>query len=171
MYTYRPKRRNKTALLLTAVLTLIFASGLICAGFAGSFRYLLEFLSVSSGAGALLIAGRYLLKDYVYLIRENDLEYDFIVVERQGKRRKTVCRIGVSEIKGIVRETPQNRKALSARRKGMKQLNYCVDLGRCDSVYLFLTEDGTETAIRFSPDETLESILKMLSSQGEEQHR
>lgn len=166
MYEYRAKRKNKTAVLLTALFTLLFATGMLYMTLSEVYRYAVEFLTVLSAVLALAVAGRYLLVDYLYVVREDGTGVpEFLVVEQKGKRNKIVCRLSVSEITETVRETPEVREALKARFHAAKHHNYCVDIGYNGAVCLFLSEDEAETAIRISPDEHLLSLLRAFSSE------
>lgn len=159
IYAYRPKRKGKTALLVVGGLLFLFLTGLVFAPFLTELRYLLEFMALVSLAAAVTVAGRYLLKNYIYAVEEGPSGLDLTVVEWQAKRRRTVARVALADILEVVRETEETRSALRSRARGMRHYDYCVEPGRRDAVYVFLSENERETAIRFSPDEKMEEIL------------
>lgn len=164
MYDCRPRRKNKNAVLLTALFTLLSAAGLLLSALSESPIYPAELAATVAAALAVLIAGRYLLRDYVYVLDDRAGDVEFCVVEVQGKRFRTVCRIDAAEITEVARETPETRKTLRRRGRALRRFDYCVDVGAKDAVWLFLSDDGKPTAIRFSPNERMESVLKVFAS-------
>lgn len=171
MYDYIPKRKNKKAATYTALFSGLAAIAFLCGGYLGDYRYIAELAAVFSMAVAILLAGRYLLKDYVYSLKETEDGVDFIVVEVQGKRRSVVCRIGVEEIRETVKETSETREAVAARLKGVKKYDYCLDISPESALCVFFDDRGNETAVRFMPDEKMEGlILSLLAAAPRSDH-
>ena len=166
MYEYRVKRRNKTAAvtvaLASAAAAICFASGVLLS----QIRSVTEVLGLLFSAFAILVAGRYLLRDHVYAVRESEETGTTLTVfELQGRRSTVVCRIALSDVSALLVETPDNRRALRPRVKETKRYDYCADLCPSRSTYLFF-EDGDRThSVRLEPDERLEGLLLALCSE------
>jgi hypothetical protein len=162
----KAKRKNKNAVLLTALFTLLTATGMFYIVLSDTYFYAIEFLTLLSAIAALTVAGRYLLVEYLYVVRESESgAYEFLVVEQKGKRNKIVCRIFTSDITEILEEASMTREALKERRRNVKRHDYCVDLGSRSAVCLFVSEDEAEEMIRISLDERLLSLLRSLTPQ------
>ena len=84
-------------------------------------------------------------------------------MEWQAKLRSTVARIALSEIVSVERETKETRQALKARARAGKHYDYTVELSSVSAVYVFFKDNDREAAIRFSPDERMETLLREAS--------
>ena len=164
IYTCKAKRQNLKAVAVTAVFTVAFLSDLFLLPlpFMDPYRHLLEFLLAVFAAVAVTVAGRYLLKDYRYILTENGDGVDLVVTETQGKRRRTVCRVSLTDIREIADECKDNRRSLNERCRTMKRYDYCIDLSAERAFRIFLTEREEEISIRLSVDEGLKAHLSRL---------
>ena len=166
IYAYRPKRRGRAALLLVGASFFVFLVAITYAVIFGEARYILEPVALVALAVAVLILGRYLLKEYIYSIEDGKVGFDFVVVEWQAKRRRTVARVALSDITEVARETEETRRALRKRMRAGRSYDYVIDLGARDALVVFLTEDGKDTAIRLSYDRRLEELLRSAAAQN-----
>jgi len=167
IYCCKPKRKNLKAAAVSAVFFVIFLSGIFLFPVFQTYRHLLEFIAAIAAAIAFTVAGRYLFREYLYALSENGDQVDFTVVEIQGKRRRTVCRISLSDIREIADETYKNREEIKEKCRPMKNYDYCMDLGAHEAFRIFLVEDEKEMSIRLSPDENLKAHLTALLKQRE----
>lgn len=160
MYEYKAQRRNKAAAVTTLLSSLAAAVCLFGGSLLGSLKGIAEIIGLFALAFAVLVASRYLLKDYVYSLEEAENgDVDLTVTELQGKRRVTVCRIELSAVEEILTETPETRKAMKERLKGMKRYDYCADLVPSRSLYLLFRDRDETVSVRLIPDERMERIL------------
>ena len=157
------KRKQKQNILLLSLLLAVIAAAAVClfgGSLLGSLKGITEIIGLFALAFAVLVASRYLLKDYVYRLEEAENgDVDLTVTELQGKRRVTVCRIGLSAVEEILTETPETRKAMKERLKGMKRYDYCIDLVPSRSLYLLFRDRDETVSVRLIPDERMERIL------------
>ena len=153
IYEYKPKRKNKTALLLTAATALASATLL---SVAWTLDPTVKNLCLLFGALFLeisvLLAGRYLLKDYFYALFDSDGSVDFVVVEQKGKKRSDVRTLVASK---------KERDAF-AEGESMRNYDYCVDIGAEGAKYLCLIEDGKRVSVKFTPNERMAELLNAL---------
>ena len=104
------------------------------------------------------------LLSYVYCIEPREGGYaedvpDFVILQRQGKRTLTVCRISVSDVVSVTHVAPENRKRLERERQGVRVYHY-VDRIRPDNLYLLTVRDGeSEYDLRIMADERLLSYF------------
>lgn len=167
MYEYKVKRKNKAAAITIAFSFAVSAICLFGGRFSGSFRSVTEIVGLLAFFFAILIMGRYLLREYIYSVEKTENgEVDLTVVEVQGKRRTTVCRIGLSEIKEILFEDPVSRGAVRKRLKPMKRYDYCIDLSPSRSIHLLFSDGDRAVAVRLEPDERMKALIVQLSSAG-----
>ena len=165
IYNCKAKRQNLKAAAVTAVFTVAFLSDLFLLPlpFMKPYRHLLEFLLAVFAAVVVTVAGRYLLRDYRYILTENGDGVDLVVIETQGKRRRTVCRVALSDIREIADECKDNRRSLNERCRTMKKrYDYCIDLSAERAFRIFLTEREEKVSIRLSVDEGLKAHLSRL---------
>lgn len=166
MYEYVPKRKNKKALILVAMLILITAAGFLSAELIPAYRWTVQLLAIAAAALAVLLCGRYLLKEYTYRIEEQSGGIDFVVIERQGKRGLTVCKIGTNDILEAYFETPENKNMIAKKGRQLRRYDYCVDLGADGTLCLFVREGDETVAVRISPDDKIASILLSQTSEN-----
>ena len=162
MYTFTPKRSNNNANILIGAL--FFCAAVI---------YLLPALfpkmpysGIFQSAGlvciiaALAVMSRYCFKLFTYEIRQNgEGELDLDVVETQGKRRYTVCRVGLKNIERLEIMTGEKKKALKKGFSGRKKFYYLPDILPTRSIVLFVTECGEPLVLVLAYDEALVNIL------------
>ena len=102
---------------------------------------------------------------YVYCIEPRDGGYagdapDLVILQQQGKRTVTVCRISVNDIVSVMHVTADNRKQLERERQGVRVYHY-VDRIRPDNLYLLTVRDGEhEYDLRILADERLLSYFE-----------
>ncbi len=164
MYTYKAKRKNKAAAVTVALSSAASAVLLLLGPLFGVLRAYSEVLGLVVLSFAILVAGRYLLKDFVYMLGETeDGDCEFTVIEVQGKRRTAVCRIALSEIDGAFVETPEERGAIKERLRETKRYDYCPDLLPYRSLYLLFSDRDRAVSVRIEPDEKMEELILRLS--------
>ena len=161
MYEYIPQKTNKTAVYSSGALFLI---SVILMAFTSTFdfpyKWTLQLLAVICLGICILLLTRHVLKGFIYRVFENDSgTLDFSVTESQGKRRITVCVIGLSNIEEAFLLTPENKEELKSKAKGRKQFDYCPDISPAKQGWIFVTECGEKLLLKISPDEKLCELL------------
>ena len=169
MYEYTPPKNNQKAqrlipLFLVGGGVLILLPRILGLPYASLFQL--------AGAGlltaAIFLATRYVAKSYVYRICPvEDGQADFEVVElMSGQRRRTVCRIALTDVEEIITLKSEDQAALRAlreriRKEGRKLYHYCPDLSPDSVTYLLIKEQlGGPVAISLCPDEILLTLLQ-----------
>ena len=159
IYDYRPKRKSKTALFLTALLLLVSATALALAwSQIALYKNLLIFVGALTLEISVLVAGRYLLKDYSYAVMDTDESLDFVVFERKGKKQSVVCRVALDgccalfesygECSTYLKDTP------------FRRYDYCIEIGAKDARVLLIRDDDHYAAVRFMPNDRMTVLLQ-----------
>ena len=123
-----------------------------------------QLISVILLVGVVLIATRYLLREYTYCIAPREEGYhftslDFTIVEHYSRRSVVVCRISVTDILEVTRVTRENRKQLFASLKGKRVYDYTARI-LPDDLYLLTVKDGEDSFfVRVEADERLVSFI------------
>ena len=161
-YSLTPKKSNNIAAVLITLLFVGAAALFIFTAVFGDIAYrgILQTISLVLVIAALAVATRYVFKYFTYEIRENgERGLDFDVVETQGKRRYTVCRIGLENIEKVEVMTAENKKALKKEFLGRKKFYYLPDMLPSRTLAVFVTECGEPLVLVLSYDEMLLKIL------------
>jgi hypothetical protein len=113
---------------------------------------------------SVLIITRYLLKGFVYDVKESSEGYDLSVTEVRGKSSITVCRVSLSNIEAIeTLKINEKEKKRSLRKKavkeGRKTFSYFPDMLPQNECLVFVTECGEPYLLKLAADETLINIL------------
>ena len=135
------------------------------------FQWIFQLLSVVFLVVALYLYTRYVAKSFIFsIITHDDGSYDLTVCELSngGKRRKTVCRIGLASIYEsylLHPELPEENlreKELCARARAehLSCYDYFHDIKPRPVLLLFVEECGEKILIKLSPDEMLLKYLK-----------
>ena len=120
----------------------------------------LRALGIWAFAGAFIVTDRYLLTSYTYIIEENENGgADFVVSELHFKKRRTVCRISVSDIAEL---SQNDKKHKFAYPKKARKYNYTAELLPDKYTVLRVEDNGNTAYIRFSPDEKMLFLIGKL---------
>ncbi len=171
MYQYIPKRTNQTA----RKLILLFFAGaaalmlITMIARAVPFRWVFQLIALFLLTAAIFLVTRYVTKLFLYRIESGDLTV--IETDTRGKKRLTVCRVGIANVSRVHRLTDQAQtKAILAELRGnkIKVFDYTVDLRPSDSILAVVNEGGEDLAVRLSFDEQLFALLSPETPSGEE---
>ena len=163
IYSYSPKRTNQKALILSIALVGIPLIGLVVGGILSIPYYsVLQTVAAVCLAAAVLIAGRFCLRDYQYDIMDSDQGERLIrVVEIQGKRKAIVCMMDLSNLETCKRVDKTNLREVTDYENNQevkgKRYNYCVDISPKESFRLYF-RDGT--ILQIMPDETMRQLIE-----------
>lgn len=171
-YEYIPQknhtRLNGIIIILLALALALFLTPIILSEL--SFRWVFQLLGVFSLVGVVYVITRYVAKSFVYTVwRNDDGTADLTVCElTNGKKRTTVCRIGIGNITEAHLLYPEKsddkikEKELStnARAEHRKSFDYCHDIKPSPVCILLAEECGEPLLIKLSPDEQLFAYLK-----------
>ena len=164
MYQYIPQKSNKKAMYLVCLfligggLLMFFSTklkGII------DFIWVFQLIGIALCAASIFIFSRYVSKAYIYVVTKDG---DLTVIEVQGKKRITVCRLSIAQISRIESFDGTQTDNINAIKKQMKSekrkvYNYCIDLVPSAVCYVF-SEEYDEVAVIFQPDEKMLDILK-----------
>ena len=162
MYEFSPSP-NKTP-----AYTLVF----LCL-FAGIFLFMplslgesvmlwLRAIGIWAFACAFIVADRYLLTSYTYILEENENGgADFVVSELHFKKRRTVCRISVLDIAEISQNDKKNKFVFP---KNVRKYNYSSELLGNKYTVLRVEDEGSSAFIKFSPDEKMIFLIRKLQN-------
>ena len=135
-----------------------------------SFRWVFQLLGVIALVGAIFIVTRYMAKSFIYTVWVNDNgTRDLTVCELiNGKKRTTVCRIGISNITEAHLLYPEKgedkikEKELSAnaRAEYRKSFDYCHDIGASPVCVLLVEECGEKLLIKLTCTDVLFGYFK-----------
>ncbi len=159
-YTCAPKSRSRRAYLyVLGCVLLATALWTVPVMTEAPHGLLWHFGALFSLTAALLITTRYLVRRYVYRFAETeDGGFDFVVLERSGKRTLCVCRVSTDSFRAIAREERGKRVRPT--------YDWSTDLG--GRAYLLTMtdgegrffDDGEEIVIRFSPDQAMVAMIE-----------
>ena len=175
MYEITPQRTNKAASYTSTVLFITAFAAMIFSGISWvPYPSIMQFAALLAlgqlGEGEIEVVRlliRYTLTGYIYsIIPTDDGGYDLTVTEARRKSRITVCRISLSGIERTEIITAENKKDLSAKTKGYKVFNYCVDLAPAKYICIFAEECGEKFALKLNHDKKLIDLISR--HEGEE---
>ena len=166
MYEYSPKTNKKTEKTVffgfLGLATLFYVGSLIPNML---FPAVFQLIAFALLAVAIIVVSKFMLCRYIYCVekREDDSllgeGYDFVIVERIGRRSTTVCRFGTDKIVSLTRVTKENKKSLADEHRGKNVYRYTAEM-RADNVYLLVAEQYGQTAyVYILADAVLEKIL------------
>ena len=172
IYEYMPEknknRLNGIIIILIAVAALMFLTPMIFSQI--PFSWVPQFVGVLALVAVIFIITRYIAKSFIYAVWQNDDgSLDLTVCELvNGKKRTTVCRIGIASITEAHLLYPEKsedkleEKQLSAnaRAEHRKSFDYCHDIKASPVCILLAEECGEPLLIKLSPDEELYSYFK-----------
>ena len=159
-YTCAPKSRSRRAYLyVLGCVLLATALWTVPAMTAAPYGPVWHFAALFSLTVALLITARYLVRRYIYrFVETDDGGFDFVVLERSGKRTVCVCRISTDSFRAIAQEKKGKRVRPT--------YDWSTELG-ARAYLLTLTdgegrffEDGEEITVRFSPDREMAAMIE-----------
>lgn len=159
MIVYAPKSKKIREKILLSV-SLVFAAALFGAGCVPAIPLpaVWQFFCVCFLTVAIVVVGRYLMRDYVYRIEpsENEpTETDFVITERYGRRSTVVCRIALSEIRRAERATKETLQAFSAEKKNGRVYHYTAEMKPRDLCLLTVENGDGICRMRISADDAL----------------
>ena len=173
IYEYEPPKNNKKA---TGVVIILFslAAGLFLFTMLLNIPYeaILQLIAIFSLTGAVFVATRYLAKNFVYSVNQNDNpspDLDIIEITNGGKKQITVCRISINNITEYyqINKTDKNstntEQALikKAKQDRVKIFNYCPDINPLQYSIIIGEECGEKYLIKLTPDEKLCEYLNI----------
>ncbi len=87
---------------------------------------------------------------------------DLVVEQQRGRQRMVVCRLGVSDVREIEHQTPENRKQIKKKYadQGDTVHAYCADVFPTRSTYLRFDDGGQRVIIRLQASEALLDVFR-----------
>lgn len=167
IYEYMPQKNVKK---LSGILAILISAAVGFFLFPSLFpdmpmRWIFQLTGMACLVGVIFIVSRYIGRNLVYSIIEDDEGLDFAVTEvtNGGRTRVTVCRFAISDIDFIefVGTLPEKKSALDskAKKEGRKIFNYCAEIGDTNAYYVFLSQSGNDLLVKISPDSVILEYL------------
>ena len=165
MYEYQPKLSKQKERILTLLLgvsgVLLFAVSQI---YGVPFPAFVQLFGVLLLGGAIIIASRYLLRDFCYTVAPRadaslDAPQDLTVTELCGKRRRVVCILSVAEILDATPCTAENKQMRRAQMSGATVYRYVASLWEGDVWLLEVRHDEMRFFLEIHADKRLISSI------------
>lgn len=169
MYRYTPQEPKKREGMVTMAVLLLSCATLAVSEIPNMLLPMLwQLIGLCLLTAFLLLMVTYLLRRYIYCIEPRDDGAstdvpDLVILQQQGKRIGTVCRISVSDVEKITHVTKENRRALAKTVKGGRIYHY-ADRIAPPNLYLLTVRDGDRRFyLRILADERLLSYFSDLN--------
>ena len=167
-YEWIPPKSNQKA--RTAVIVLFFGAFalMLLPNILPSlpFRWVPQFLGLFLLTAGVFLVTRYLTKLFIYRIVGEGASLDLTVTEAasNGKRKITVCRVGLSNIHRLVvldasKPEIEKKERELLKKSRVKQYDYRPDLCPQKSILLIVEEGGEELCLFLAYEERLASYL------------
>ncbi len=162
MYQYTPKRTgakaNRLILLFFAGAAALMLITMLVPTV--PFRWVFQLISLCLLTAAIFLVTRYITKLFFYQIEDGDLTV--METDTRGKKRITVCRVGISSVircEHLTESAKISAALADLKKQKIKLFDYTADLLPAESILLVVNEGGEDLAIRLSFDETLLTLL------------
>ena len=172
-YRFSPKPQTRHAShLLAALAALSLLSLGLGMGNALGLRTLWHSLLLLFLVGALFLYLRFVSLAYLYEITSEWGEPTLVILETQGRRHTTRCRLGLAHLLRLVEvpdeKSEEGRGALAEFRAERRRFSYLVTLGRVPTQLLYAREGGERFAIRIEGDAAfLRALREAIALAGE----
>lgn len=144
-HTVHVKSKNSNAKILFGVLAAISAVLIVTSMVMQLYKGVLGLVGIIFLTAAVLVYTKYLGAEYYYDVTIDSSGYPlFIVRQLVGKRYSTLCRIGLTEIRDVKRETAAERKTYKTP-YGVRKYVYFATLGAAVT-YRLITKSRYEEA-------------------------
>lgn len=157
MYEFAPKLKKTREKIVMSVCLLLSS---IAYGVSGFLPYpaLYQILTVLLLTVAVLVIVRYLLRDYVYYIREDDNggASELTVVEWMGKKQTVVCRVSLDEVENVF---PRTVFAQSGMRRGNEIYRYVSELFPENGFFVEVLSGEKQFFVEICADRTLVDLI------------
>ena len=170
-FSPRPQTRHASVILasLAAASLLFLALGM---GNALGLRTLWHSLLLVFLVGALFLYLRFVASSYLYEITSEWGEPTLVILETQGQRHTTRCRLGLAHLIRLVEvpdaESEEGRRALAEFRAERRRFSYLATLGHVPTQLLYAREGGERFAIRIEGDAAFLAALRSAIALAEE---
>ena len=172
-YRFSPRPQTKGASLLLSslaggsLLALVLGMGNVL-----GLRTLWHFLLLLFLVGALFLYLRFVASTYTYEITSEWGEPTLVILETQGRRSTTRCRLGLAHLLRLVEvpdgESEEGRRALAEFRAERRRFSYLASLGRVPTQLLYAREGGERFVIRIEGDAAFLDALRQAIALAEE---
>ena len=119
---------------------------------------LVRLAAVGAITGGLYITVRWLAREYIYTLEQQDNgQIDFVVTEQNGRRQITVCRVSADTLTEL-RPLAKGER-IPKPTKNRRVYHYCADLRPANAALLTLRDGDGEAILHFAPDDGLFRLL------------
>lgn len=159
MYSYRPPHKNKIGVALSMALLAIAAILIVTSSLFPDLRSIPQILGLVLALVSVMVMTRFVLRVYEYDIEDSADGYEFTIYEIQSKRRKTVCRIGFTDITELG-EAPERDSELRERFGVEKSYSYCPDIRQTGKYYIAANINDKTVLVIFAPDADMVNAIR-----------
>ena len=164
LHTEQPQHQNNTTRSLMWVCLLGGVALFVTAMYAPAFPAALQLLGVALLVAGIMLVGVHQTR-YIYRIEPDSRGvegYDFVVLQVKSRRESVVCRLGLSDVRSVEHQTPENREEIKKKyaEQGRTVHSYCVDILPAHSQYVSFDDGGERVVIRLQASEQLVAMLE-----------
>ena len=171
IYDYEPPKNNKKA---TGIVIMLFTGAigtfLFTMLIAVPFAWVIQLLAIAALTAAIFIVSRYVTKNFLYSIKQNErgmLDLDVLEISNGGKKQITVCRIALVGIEEsyVINKTEKASIELEqtlikkAKQDRVRIFNYCPDINPIKYSIIIGEEGGERYLIKLTADDNLQGYL------------
>ncbi len=167
-FSVKPKPSNNKARAVFIVFMLLAFLLIVISTLVDSYKGIVSTLGVMSFTLALVIYTKYISPTYYY-----DITYDssglavFVVRQLIGKRYTTLCRIALSDIIGIEKESSRERRDHKTP-MGVVKYSYLPSLDPAESYRITTSSRYERAEILIEGSEELAALLRVYSAEERE---
>lgn len=157
MYEFAPKLKKIREKIVMSVCLLISSLAYGVSGFL-PYPALYQLFAVILLTVAVLVIVRYLLRDYVYCIREdeNGEACELSIVELMGKKQTVVCRVSLEEVENIL---PRSVFVQSGMRRGNEIYRYVSEMFPENAFFVEILNGEKKFYVEICADRTLTELI------------
>lgn len=157
-FSMRPKASNKRSIYLFIAFSIGAVAAALLYMFIPLFKGVVGIVAMIFIVGAVFIYTKYMAAEYIYDITVPDGTPLFVIRHRTGKRETTLCRIELSSIKSVERQTREQRREHKTPADRARYF-YCPTFSP-DETYLIISETRYEKSeISIEAGEEFASLL------------
>ena len=146
---YSDTRIIKIIVLLLTLCSLILIGCSLAIG--GISSEVMKTIAVIPFSAAVMVSIRFGICSYTYILDD----FEFIVLQRIGKKTRTVCRLYYTDVTEVMRFSEAKDKI-----KGRNKYNYRVKILPYSSYCLFYELGNEDGVVLFEPNENFVKVLK-----------
>ena len=164
----RPKAQNNNSKILMSVFFALAAVALVISMTVESYRGVIGLVAVAFLVSAILVYTKYVSISFLYdVMIDSDGEPLFVVRQLVGKREVTLCRVSLSDVKSVEKESAAERKSHVTER-GVSRYVYAPTLSPSVSYRITVANRYERSEIIVEGSEEFMNLLLEYSNEARE---